>query len=175
MDPTAWEAIDIFGTLSRSKVLVFPILCSETFAVMFTNFCRDVHKLLPWCLQTFAVILVGHRSKKPRQIRIIMFTIFFTLEKKKKNPLRSFSLRRYAVTRYAVNRFTNNPLSSNTTNIYSSFGTFHRHWIEINRQVLYWTLLALYYNISAITAKNVGATVHLVAVFWLSRNSLIGI
>ena len=45
MDPTAWEAIDIFGTLSRCKVLVFPVLCSETFAVMFTNFFRDVHKL----------------------------------------------------------------------------------------------------------------------------------
>ena len=37
----------IFGTLSRCKVLVFPVLCSETFAVMFTNFCRDVQKLLP--------------------------------------------------------------------------------------------------------------------------------
>ena len=56
MDPTAWEAIDISGTLSRCKVLVFPVLCSETFAVMFTNFCRDVQKLLQWCLQTIAVM-----------------------------------------------------------------------------------------------------------------------
>ena len=27
----------------------------QTFAVVFANFCRDVHKLLSWCLQTFAV------------------------------------------------------------------------------------------------------------------------
>ena len=80
----------------------------KTFAVVFTNYCRDVQKLLPWCSQTFAVILVGHRNKKPRQTRIIMFTNFFTREKKKKSPLRGFSLRRYAVTRYAVTRFTNN-------------------------------------------------------------------
>ena len=46
--------------------------------------------------------------KKPRQTRIIMFTIFLHVKKKKKNPLRGFSLRRYAVTRYAVTRFTNN-------------------------------------------------------------------
>ena len=84
----------------------------KTFAVVFTNYCRDVQKLLPWCSQTFAVILVGHRNKKPRQTRILMFKIFFTREKKKKkkkkSPLRGFSLRRYAVTRYAVTRFTNN-------------------------------------------------------------------
>ena len=76
---------------------------------MFSNFCRDVYELLPLISQTFAVILVGHRSKKPRQRRIIMFTIFFTLEKKK--PLHGFSLRRYAVTRYAVTRFTNNQIN----------------------------------------------------------------
>ena len=29
---------------------------TKTFAVMFTNFCRDVHKLLLRCSQTFAVM-----------------------------------------------------------------------------------------------------------------------
>ena len=48
---------------------------------------------------------MGHRSKKPRQTRMIMFTIFFKKKKKKKNR---YAVPRYAVTRYAVTRFTNN-------------------------------------------------------------------
>ena len=33
--------------------------CPQTFAVVFTNFCRGVFKLLPWCSQTFAVMLTN--------------------------------------------------------------------------------------------------------------------
>ena len=122
-----WHALKMQG-------ISVPVLCSETFAVMFTNFCRDVHKLLPWCLQTisavmfsnfcrdvhellpwisqtFTVILVGHHSKKnPPNTNNNVHNFFYTWKKKK--PVTRFlvtPLRRYAVTRYAVTRFTNNP------------------------------------------------------------------
>ena len=39
---------------------------------VFTNFCRDVHKFLPWCLQTIAVITVLTCS----QTFAVMFTNF---------------------------------------------------------------------------------------------------
>ena len=49
------------------------------------------------------MIFVSHRSKKTRQTRMIMFTIFFTLEKKKKKT-------RYAVSRYAITPLPVTPL-----------------------------------------------------------------
>ena len=46
----------MFTNFCRGVYKLLP-WCLQTFAVVFTNFCRDVYKLLPWRLQTFAVVL----------------------------------------------------------------------------------------------------------------------
>ena len=46
----------VFTNICRDVHKLLP-WCYKTFAVVFTNFCRGVKKHLPWCSQTFAVVL----------------------------------------------------------------------------------------------------------------------
>ena len=57
----------MFSNFCRDVLKILP-WCLKTFAVAFTNFCRDVFKLLPWRLHTFAVAFKNFCRALPNHV-----------------------------------------------------------------------------------------------------------